>query len=591
MYIASISNDLKLHTWPSGQLNHTYKTSLQGYLKSISWSKEGSWLVLVPSKGPAEIVSVRDNIKLLHTIEDIQQPTCAAFQNTTKRNIALGTNTGIALIYDIKSKNTKKHFPRAPSTLFKVEYCAKDSFLAAACENGETLLYNSVTYNLSASYKLPNSKTVTAMCCHPTRRNLIAAGSQEGVVGVWDIHTSKLIYHTQAHAAAVTDLTFSPLRSDLIITTGYDRKFAFYDMSQRTSLVQSILERSPTAVEFCPDGVGIAVALQDGTINAYDTRQLNEPLYSFKAHNSQIKQLLFQKNVADSNSVDYTFVNDSNDSGDGVRTPGISDTSAQSFESVGHMFCGDVLPDIPEVPTDVGSELDAGDSFIDAIGLNSKNATANSARESLPSMSDGIKKMSHLFESSNRNSPVHKLTTENIQFQDMQRRSSEAFHSNKGMAHLHTALENVKAQETSTPKSTLGEVYPQITVSPLLHPASSQSALHQAGGDSVLNMTVEQFQAILKCTVQEEVATELTKFYNKINYDLMDVIAQMRRHFLDLQMSIIKEFVQLDSRIEKLGEYNVDNSFGEDCLIKENIQLRKELAALREDAVTNNTDD
>ncbi|KAI4467732.1 pre-mrna splicing factor [Holotrichia oblita] len=321
MYIASIANDLKIHVWPSGQLVHTYKSSSQGCVKSISWSKDGSWLVLVPNKGHAEIISVRDHIKHLHSIHDIQQPTCAAFQNMTKRNIALGTTTGMVLIYDVKSKVIKKHFPRASSTIFKIEYCATDSFLATACENGETLLYNSITYNLSASYKLPNSKTVSAICCHPTQRNFIAAGSHEGIVGIWDIHTNKLIYHNQTHAASVTDLTFSPLRNDLIVTAGFDRKLAFYDISQKTSIVQTILEKSPTAVDFCPDGVGIAVALHDGTINAYDTRQLNEALYTFKGHNSQIKQIIFQKKILENNSIDYTFTNDSNGSTDEVPTP------------------------------------------------------------------------------------------------------------------------------------------------------------------------------------------------------------------------------------------------------------------------------
>ncbi|KAI4467733.1 protein nedd1 [Holotrichia oblita] len=573
MYIASIANDLKIHVWPSGQLVHTYKSSSQGCVKSISWSKDGSWLVLVPNKGHAEIISVRDHIKHLHSIHDIQQPTCAAFQNMTKRNIALGTTTGMVLIYDVKSKVIKKHFPRASSTIFKIEYCATDSFLATACENGETLLYNSITYNLSASYKLPNSKTVSAICCHPTQRNFIAAGSHEGIVGIWDIHTNKLIYHNQTHAASVTDLTFSPLRNDLIVTAGFDRKLAFYDISQKTSIVQTILEKSPTAVDFCPDGVGIAVALHDGTINAYDTRQLNEALYTFKGHNSQIKQIIFQKKILENNSIDYTFTNDSNGSTDEVPTPRVTETSRQSFDSLGHMFCGDVLPDIPEVPTDVCSDLDGGDSFIDAIGLNSNNATANSARESLPSTSEPTKRILQILEGSTRSSPMHITKAENG-FQDVQRRSSDTFLPNKTISQL-------KAQEVSTPKHSAEEKCPQITISPIVPSPSNEK---------VLSVNAHEIEKIVRNAVKEEIQNELQSLSQQMKYEFMDVVAQMRRHFLDLQMSIVKEFVQVESTLSKLRDIYGDNGFGEDFLLQENIRLRRELAALREEAPFSNSD-
>lgn len=573
MYIASTSNELKIHVWPSGQLVHTYKSSSPGCVKSISWSKDGSWLVLVPNKGPAEIISVRDNIKHLHSIQDIQQPTCAAFQNNTKRTIALGTTTGIVLIYDIKSKNIRKHFPRAPSTVFKVEYCAKDSFLAAACENGETLLYNSVTFNLSASYKLPNSKTVSALCCHPNKRNLLGAGSHEGVVGVWDIHTNKLIYHNQAHAASVTDLTFSPLRSDLIVTTGFDRKFAFYDMTHKTSLVQTILEKSPTGVDFCPDGVGIAVALQDGTIQAYDTRQLNEPIYSFKAHNSQVKQILFQKKTTENGSVDYSFANDSS-SEDIPIQKNSTENNRRSFDSVGYI-CGDVLPDIPEVPTDACSELDAGDSFIDAMGLNSNNATANSARDSIPSISDAVKKIPQIIESTCRSSPVPSKVDNAFQIQEVPRRYSETFLQNK-------ALSAIRAQEVSTPKYPSEEKCNQIALSPIISTSNN---------GNIGNMNIGDLEKLVRNIVKQEVKSELETFQQHVRYEFMDIAAQMRRQFLDLQMSFVKEFVQLESSISKIKEYTDENGFGEQCLIQENIKLRKELAALRDDAASNNTDE
>lgn len=143
MYIASISTDVKIHAFATGDLLHTYKTNTQDPVKSISWAKDGYWLVVVPNKGSAELISIKESLKLLHSIQEIQQPTCAVFQNGTKRSVAIGSSIGTVAVYDIKSKQISKHFPRAPSTILKLEYCVSDSFLMAACGNGDLLQYNS----------------------------------------------------------------------------------------------------------------------------------------------------------------------------------------------------------------------------------------------------------------------------------------------------------------------------------------------------------------------------------------------------------------------------------------------------------------
>lgn len=109
MYIASSSTSVKFHSFPEGDLVYNYQpgSKVDGPVRSISWSKDGSWLSVVPTSGLPEIISVRNQLKLIHTIVEVEEPSCTAFQNTTKKFIAFGTKSGQVLIYDVKQKKIK----------------------------------------------------------------------------------------------------------------------------------------------------------------------------------------------------------------------------------------------------------------------------------------------------------------------------------------------------------------------------------------------------------------------------------------------------------------------------------------------------
>lgn len=126
-------------------------------------------MLLVPCRGQAEVISVKDGLKRLHLVQELTQPTCAAFQSMTRRNVALGTLTGQVLIYDMKTSAVKKKYPKSASTVFRVEYTYKDTHLIAATEN-EVLLYSSLHSTLCASYKIPNSRIVSTVRCHQYKR-------------------------------------------------------------------------------------------------------------------------------------------------------------------------------------------------------------------------------------------------------------------------------------------------------------------------------------------------------------------------------------------------------------------------------------
>lgn len=374
MIIGSIHKDVRFHSWPEGQLISAYKPKNSGgVIKSMCWSKDGNWLVVVPPEGKAQIISIKNaNVKLLHSIQDVQLPTYAAFSNGSKRCVALGSATGVVVLYDVKSKNSKKPFSHANSGIFKLEYTAKDSHLAVGCSNGELLLYNTTTSALSGTYAIPSEK-VSNFRCHPNKRNLIAGGSNDGTVVIWDTNVNKAKSLLNIHVAPITDLAFSPIRSDLIVSAGYDRKCCFHDTRSNKKVMQFTVEKNLTSIDFCNQGVNLAVADQTGNIFAYDTRKMSQPIQDFNGHNGLIQQILFQKTLQQQEENSLYEIKEETDSSN--TTPS-RDYIEHSFPLFGEELCNSTSN---VVTTKSLSHVE--DSFIVQLGVHSKT------RESEPNNS------------------------------------------------------------------------------------------------------------------------------------------------------------------------------------------------------------
>ncbi|XP_022914703.2 uncharacterized protein [Onthophagus taurus] len=599
MYIASIAAEVKLHMWPSGQLVNTYKTNGNGVLRTISWGKDGKWLVVVPSQGHAEIIGVRDKVlKHLSSLDSIAQPTCAVFQNLTKRNIALGTTTGNVLIYDIKHKSIKYLSPRAKSTVFQLEYSVNDNYLFAGCEDGEIMAYNSSTANCSSSYRIPNSKTLSTLRTHPSKRNLLMAGCEEGLVAVWDCYRTNRIHKHQTHQAIVTDVAFSPRRNDLIVSCGLDRKFVFWDIASNGMVLQQFLDRSPTAIDFCPDGVGLAIGTQSGTIYTYDTRQMNTPTYIFKAHNSFIKQIMFQKILDADETCDYTInQNITEESGEVFKIkPEIG--SVQEFpddkvcDSFGHM-----LHDAEENVSnfDQKFENDAPqDSFLAAMGINQDSVSSYSSPgpDRAGPISKGVRKLldsnpnlldlvdgqqtqaspvflkdnsPKLNQQSYHNIPERRFS-ETHQEQHQHETPSASTLKHRQISRLSNPGERRKLstgghevpQKNSTPKipsESLGDG-PCIThMSPII--SQSSRVLSDSEKSEIQNIVKNIVKQEVKeqlDVIRQEVKEQFEIFYQKLKFDNMDGLMLIRNNFLDLKMCVVKESIQLEKNINKFHE-------------------------------------
>ncbi|CAG9860742.1 unnamed protein product [Phyllotreta striolata] len=387
MYIASVSSTIKFHEFPKGEVVYNYHPgNSEGPIRTISWSKDGNWLSVVPYSGPTEIVSVKGELRLLKTINEITEPTSSCFQNTTKKYIGIGTKGGSVLVYDIKSQNVKKRFSSAAGPVKHIAFTAKDTHCAVACKK-DVLVYNNVTNSPPARLAVPRSTNVTCLKTNMLKRNFVMAGSDEGVLVVWDINVNSQVFCLEAHQAPVNSLAFSPVNRDLVLTAGADRHFCFYDIIDNKRVGHVTVDNCVTAVDFSPDGVYFITACQNGQMLTYDSRNINQPVHSVHAHNSSIKQVAFQRAETNQNASTYSISTSSSMSN---RRRSSTRSNRNSYTEQTDLSGWLALQPVSQNDGTVYSN-DSKDSFFAALGIDKHLAEGSIKAESNPVVQEAQK--------------------------------------------------------------------------------------------------------------------------------------------------------------------------------------------------------
>ncbi|XP_075981366.1 WD repeat-containing protein Grip71 [Anticarsia gemmatalis] len=528
MYFSSISSRLLLYDINSWDLKKTY-WCYEGILRDISWSDDSKYILQVNSKGVVEILSPADHdIRTLQHIP-LKDTWSASFHREGHRNVAIGTKSGNVMIWDTKNKNVTKTFPTPSqqSCVNFVSYNAKNTSLAATMQNGDTVIYGLVSNIPVLTVKLACSKSISAMKFHHESRSLLGLATDEGHVVIRDITTNKdRAYYENVHASPVSDISYSLINRDVMLSTGYDKIMHVYDVR-----LQNVVSTVRTAYTLTSLAINVenqvALGTKNGLVLIYDLRDLTTPTKVLKGHDEEVHRVAFQPLRKKLVSTDVSLREDNETNlSPKINSPVRNRTSDMFY----------IMDSPPRNNLDISPQAgDAkADSFLVMMGLDKSNDCDDDANKSVE------------FEQ-------RKSDRLDLRFRQLD--------TEKNISKISTPLNSRTAENLgfSSPLVTNGisdEGRGSITDMSNLKPSISNQGL------PVESRSVEELKDFVKLT-------------------LADVADDNRNYFLHIMMALTKQKLYLEKQLSGMSEEMQKLVHNQNALVETNRKLALEIDQLK----------
>lgn len=302
--IWTASSDIKFYSWPANpEVFISYVPQDASQIINLSLSNDDRYILCITENGKCELLFFKDaaEVRLIHSFKSMEDISCAAFQKTTKRTIAIGNRQSQLALFDTKSKSISKLFQGIPSPLCFIEFNCNDQLLGAVCTNGTILIYDNSSGvdsgKLQQTFSVPGTSLPTDFKFHPTEPNVFAVSTNEGTVMVWDTYNGKKIYSAQTHSATVAGVTWVT-NSDLIVTVGRDNKICLHDLNIKECIFRSNLQKPLSSVDVSPCGNYLATGTENGLMYIFDMRNLHQYVSMIRVHSGPVTKIRFDNQIS-----------------------------------------------------------------------------------------------------------------------------------------------------------------------------------------------------------------------------------------------------------------------------------------------------
>ena len=165
------------------------------------------------------------------------------------------------------------------------------TLLATGSWDGTVKLWDVVTERDIATLRV-HTAGITSVAFSPIDATLLATGSKDWTVKLWDVETERNIATLKEHTDAVTSVAFSSDGSTLA-TGSWDRTVKLWDVATRQNIA-TLKEHTDAvnSVAFSSDGSTLAAGLWDRTVKLWDvaTRQ---NIATLKGHTGPVNSVAF----------------------------------------------------------------------------------------------------------------------------------------------------------------------------------------------------------------------------------------------------------------------------------------------------------
>ncbi|OMJ73100.1 hypothetical protein SteCoe_28303 [Stentor coeruleus] len=126
---------------------------------------------------------------------------------------------------------------------------------------------------------------VLSLHMHPTRNNLLASGSADKKVKIWDVIENKCKSTFDYHQDKVQGVKWHPNEEKILASAGIEGHIFIKSADNPTANMQTSVPSSIENVAWNPFLTNqLSVSTEDGYFYTYDVRSINKPVYEAKLH-------------------------------------------------------------------------------------------------------------------------------------------------------------------------------------------------------------------------------------------------------------------------------------------------------------------
>ncbi|XP_053643007.2 protein NEDD1 isoform X1 [Cherax quadricarinatus] len=303
-YNGSIMGDALLATaGDSVKLWHSQNYTLcqeiaseNGRIREMTWNQDGQCLASLGETGK-EILLSAVNAKSaanIGVVRGIDAPSCIEFASRSPQYLGVGNHSSVT-IWNVKSQAQLKMYSVPDSNIAHISFSHNDSHITAATKKGSIFLLSVVNNSRAGPFKIFDNQAITDLAYSRVKKSLLGCCSEGGSVALFDSHANKVVHaFSSAHSSPASAILFSPVNELLMMSVGYDKKLACYNVQTKQPLMTHRSSAPLTSAAFLAGGQQVALGTMTGQVFIHDLRSIRPPIAVISAHNTAVTRVLLQ---------------------------------------------------------------------------------------------------------------------------------------------------------------------------------------------------------------------------------------------------------------------------------------------------------